>query len=155
MQIRKQISGFTLIEVMVVVVILGILASIIVPKIMDKPDEARIVKARQDIRAVQSALEMYKLDNYVYPTTDQGLQALVQKPATDPVPPHWKQYLDRLPIDPWDRPYQYLNPGVHGTIDIWSYGPNGPSGGTNATGVIGNWDLGDNGTTGSSGNNSN
>jgi len=155
MQLRKHISGFTLIEVMVVVVILGILASIIVPKIMDKPDEARIVKAKQDIRAIQSALEMYKLDNYVYPTTDQGLQALVKKPSTDPVPPHWKQYLDRLPIDPWDRPYQYLNPGVHGTVDIWSYGPNGPSGGTNATGVIGNWNLDGNGTTGTSGNTSN
>src|SRR5487761_2080838 len=108
MQLPRQLSGFTLIEVMVVVVILGILASIIVPKIMDKPDEARIVKAKQDIRAIQSALEMYKLDNYVYPTTDQGLTALVQKPSTDPVPPHWKQYLDRLPIDPWDHPYQYL-----------------------------------------------
>ncbi len=161
MQLRKNLSGFTLIEVMVVVVILGILASIIVPKIMDKPDEARIVKARQDIRAVQSALEMYKLDNYVYPTTDQGLQALVQKPSTDPAPPHWKQYLDRIPIDPWDQPYQYLNPGVHGTIDIWSYGPNGPSGGTNTTGVttgvIGNWNLDDNGnsTSGSGGNSSN
>jgi len=147
MQLRKHLSGFTLIEVMVVVVILGILASIIVPKIMDKPDEARIVKAKQDIRAVQSSLEMYKLDNYVYPTTDQGLSALVQKPSTDPVPPHWKQYLDRLPIDPWDRPYQYLNPGVHGPIDIWSYGPNGPSGGTNTTGVIGNWNLDDNGNS--------
>ncbi|MHB8403810.1 MAG: type II secretion system major pseudopilin GspG [Gammaproteobacteria bacterium] len=146
MQLPRQLSGFTLIEVMVVVVILGILASIIVPKIMDKPDEARIVKAKQDIRAVQSALEMYKLDNYVYPTTDQGLQALVQKPSTDPVPPHWKQYLDRLPMDPWDRPYQYLNPGVHGPLDIWSYGPNGPSGGTNATGVIGNWNLEGNGS---------
>lgn len=145
MQLPRQLSGFTLIEVMVVVVILGILASIIVPKIMDKPDEARIVKAKQDIRAVQSALEMYKLDNYVYPTTDQGLQALVQKPSTDPVPPHWKQYLDRLPMDPWDHPYQYLNPGVHGPLDIWSYGPNGPSGGTNATGVIGNWNLEGNG----------
>lgn len=147
MQLRKQLSGFTLIEVMVVVVILGILASIIVPKIMDKPDEARIVKAKQDIRAVQSALEMYKLDNYVYPTTDQGLSALVQKPSTDPTPPHWKQYLDREPTDPWDRPYQYLNPGVHGPIDIWSYGPNGPSGGTNTTGVIGNWNLDDNGNS--------
>jgi general secretion pathway protein G len=146
MQIRRQLSGFTLIEVMVVVVILGILASIIVPKIMDKPDEARIVKAKQDIRAVQSALEMYKLDNYVYPTTDQGLLALAQKPSTDPVPPHWKQYLDRLPIDPWDHPYQYLNPGVHGPIDIWSYGPNGPSGGSNGAGVIGNWNLDDNGS---------
>ncbi len=147
MQLRRQLSGFTLIEVMVVVVILGILASIIVPKIMDKPDEARIVKAKQDIRAVQSALEMYKLDNYEYPTTDQGLMALVQKPTTDPIPGHWKQYLDRLPVDPWDRPYQYLNPGVHGSIDIWSYGPNGPSGGTNATGIIGNWDLGGNGSS--------
>ncbi|MGB9430221.1 MAG: type II secretion system major pseudopilin GspG [Gammaproteobacteria bacterium] len=142
MHTRKQFSGFTLIEVMVVVVILGILASIIVPKIMDKPDEARIVKAKQDIRAVQSALEMYKLDNYVYPTTDQGLQALVQKPTTDPVPPHWKQYLDRLPVDPWDNAYQYLNPGVHGTIDVWSYGPKGPSGSTgNNNDVIGNWNL--------------
>jgi general secretion pathway protein G len=151
MQLPKRLSGFTLIEVMVVVVILGILASIIVPKIMDKPDEARIVKAKQDIRAVQSALEMYKLDNYVYPTTDQGLEALVQKPSTDPVPPHWKQYLDRLPVDPWDHPYQFLNPGVHGPIDIWSYGPNGPSGGTNATGVIGNWNLDDNGSVNASG----
>lgn len=160
MQLRRQFSGFTLIEVMVVVVILGILASIIVPKIMDKPDEARIVKAKQDIRAVQSALEMYKLDNYEYPTTDQGLMALVQKPTTDPIPAHWKQYLDRLPVDPWDRPYQYLNPGVHGPIDIWSYGPNGPSGGTNNSGIIGNWNLGGNGssssgTSGNSGNGSN
>ena len=156
MQISRQLSGFTLIEVMVVVVILGILASIIVPKIMDKPDEARIVKAKQDIRAVQSALEMYKLDNYVYPTTDQGLMALVQKPTTDPIPPHWKQYLDRLPIDPWDHPYQYLNPGVHGPIDIWSYGPNGSSGGANASGIIGNWTLDDNGSsTPGTGSNSN
>jgi general secretion pathway protein G len=151
MRIRQQSSGFTLIEVMVVVVILGILASIIVPKIMDKPAEARIVKAKQDIRAIQSALEMYKLDNFVYPTTDQGLAALVTKPTTDPVPPHWKQYLDRLPIDPWEHPYQYLNPGVHGSIDIWSYGPEGPSGGTGDAGVIGNWNLEGSGT-GNSGN---
>ncbi|MBU6420463.1 MAG: type II secretion system major pseudopilin GspG [Gammaproteobacteria bacterium] len=148
MRIRQQLSGFTLIEVMVVVVILGILASIIVPKIMDKPDEARIVKAKQDIRAIQSALEMYKLDNFVYPTTDQGLQALVTKPTTDPVPAHWKQYLDRLPVDPWDNPYQYLNPGVHGPIDIWTYGPKGSSGGSNSSaGVIGNWNLEGNGST--------
>lgn len=144
-------AGFTLIEVMVVVVILGILASIIVPKVMNKPDEARIVKAKQDIRAIQSALEMYKLDNYVYPTTDQGLQALVTKPTSDPVPPHWKQYLDRLPIDPWDHPYQYLYPGVHGNIDIWSYGPKGPSGGTSNSGVIGNWNLGSSATHSNSG----
>ncbi|HEX5339781.1 MAG TPA: type II secretion system major pseudopilin GspG [Gammaproteobacteria bacterium] len=132
-------SGFTLIEVMVVVVILGILASIIVPKIMDKPDQARVVKARQDIRAVQSALEMYRLDNYVYPTTDQGLEALVQKPNTNPATPHWKQYLDRLPTDPWGHPYQYLNPGVHGAIDIWSYGADAQPGGTGVNADIGNW----------------
>ena len=153
MRTRLQLSGFTLIEVMVVVVILGILASIIVPKIMDKPDEARIVKAKQDIRAIQSALELYKLDNFVYPTTDQGLQALVSKPTVDPVPPHWKQYLDRLPIDPWDNPYQYLNPGVHGPIDIWTYGPKGPTAGSSDAGVIGNWNLeGGTGTSGSTGN---
>ncbi|MGH8278429.1 MAG: type II secretion system major pseudopilin GspG [Gammaproteobacteria bacterium] len=146
--------GFTLIEVMVVVVILGILASIIVPKIMNKPDEARVVKAKQDIRAIQSALEMYKLDNYVYPTTDQGLQALVTKPASDPAPPHWKQYLDRLPIDPWEHPYQYLNPGVHGSIDIWSYGPKGPAAGDSDSGVIGNWNLEGAGSASSSGSSS-
>lgn len=155
MRTRQQLSGFTLIEVMVVVVILGILASIIVPKIMDKPAEARIVKAKQDIRAIQSALEMYKLDNFVYPTTDQGLQALVTKPTTNPVPPHWKQYLDRLPMDPWDNPYQYLNPGVHGQIDIWTYGPKGPSGGSSGTDVIGNWNLEGNGSTSNGTGNSN
>lgn len=155
MRTRQQLSGFTLIEVMVVVVILGILASIIVPKIMDKPAEARIVKAKQDIRAIQSALEMYKLDNFVYPTTDQGLQALVTKPTTNPVPPHWKQYLDRLPMDPWDNPYQYLNPGVHGPIDIWTYGPKGPSGGSSGTDVIGNWNLEGNGSTSNGTGNSN
>lgn len=132
-------SGFTLIEVMVVVVILGILASIIVPKIMDKPDQARVVKAQQDIRAIQSALEMYRLDNYAYPTTDQGLDALVQKPSGNPEPPHWKQYLDRLPNDPWGHPYQYLNPGVHGPIDIWSYGADAQPGGTGVNADIGNW----------------
>ena len=126
---------------MVVVVILGILASIIVPKIMDKPDEARVVKAKQDIRAIQSALEMYRLDNYVYPTTDQGLDALVQKPNTNPVPPHWKQYLDRLPVDPWGHPYQYLNPGVHGAIDIWSYGADGQPGGSGVNADVGSWNL--------------
>lgn len=142
MQTNRQ-TGFTLIEVMVVVVILGILAAIIVPKVMDKPDQARIVKAHQDIRAIQSALEMYRLDNYVYPTTDQGLKALVKKPSSNPEPPHWKQYLDRLPRDPWGRPYQYLNPGVHGAIDIWSYGADGQPGGTGVNADVGNWDEGD------------
>lgn len=150
MQTRKSHSGFTLIEVMVVVVILGILASVIIPKIMDKPDEARIVKAKQDIRTLQSTLEMYRLDNYVYPTTEQGLQALVQKPG-NPEAPHWKQYLDRLPVDPWGHPYQYLNPGTHGgAVDIWTNGADGVPGGEGANADIGNWNLDDNGSAGNS-----
>ncbi|HKJ07576.1 MAG TPA: type II secretion system major pseudopilin GspG [Gammaproteobacteria bacterium] len=135
----RQQTGFTLIEIMVVVVILGILAAIVVPKIMGRPEEARVAKAKQDIRSLEAALSLYKLDNYTYPTTDQGLEALVKKPTTPPIPPHWKEggYLDRLPIDPWGHPYQYLNPGVHGTIDIWTLGPDGhPS-----DDDIGNWML--------------
>ena len=120
----KKVSGFTLIEVMVVVVILGILAAILVPKVMDRPDQARITKARQDIRALESALNLYKLDNFIYPSTDQGLEALVERPSS-PEPPNWKQggYLDRLPLDPWKQPYQYLSPGTHGDIDVYSLGP--------------------------------
>ncbi|MBY0544908.1 MAG: type II secretion system major pseudopilin GspG [Gammaproteobacteria bacterium] len=129
--------GFTLIEVMVVVVILGILAAMVVPKIMSRPDQAKIVKAQQDVMAIQSALDLYKLDNGFYPTTDQGLQALSTKPDSDPVPQSWKAggYLQSLPIDPWNKPYQYLNPGVHGDVDVFSYGPTGKAG----AGEIGNW----------------
>jgi general secretion pathway protein G len=130
--------GFTLIEVMVVVVILGILAAILVPKVMDRPEQARLTKARQDIRALEAALNLYKLDNYVYPSTDQGLEALVEKPSS-PEPPNWKEggYVDRLPLDPWKQPYQYLSPGAHGMIDIYSLGPDqAPS-----EDDIGNWEL--------------
>jgi general secretion pathway protein G len=130
--------GFTLIEVMVVVVILGILAAILVPKVMDRPEQARLTKARQDIRALEAALNLYKLDNYVYPSTDQGLEALVEKPSS-PEPPNWKEggYVDRLPLDPWKQPYLYLSPGAHGTIDIYSLGPDqAPS-----EDDIGNWEL--------------
>ena len=152
MQSNHRQSGFTLIEVMVVVVILAILASILIPKIMDKPDEARVVKAKQDIQEIQSALDLYRLDNYVYPTTDQGLQALVQKPTIDPVPPHWKQYLDQMPMDPWDHPYQYLNPGQHGgAVDIWSNGADGQPGGEGVNADIGNWNLNGNGAQGNNG----
>ncbi len=136
---RARMRGFTLIEIMVVVIILGILAALIVPRIMDKPEQARIVKAQQDVRALESALQMYKLDNYVYPTTDQGLQALVRKPTQPPIPPHWKAggYIARLPMDPWGHPYQYLNPGQHGPIDVYSLGPSGQPG----KGEIGNWNI--------------
>jgi len=139
--LRKH-AGFTLIEVMVVVIILGILAAVVVPNIMDKPDQARITKAKQDIRALESALNMYKLDNFVYPNTDQGLQALVQKPSGSPDPKNWKQYLKRLPNDPWGNPYQYLNPGIQGDIDIFTMGSDGVQGGEESSKDIGNWDLG-------------
>lgn len=137
---RRQ-TGFTLIEIMVVVVILGILAALIVPKIMGRPDEARIVAARQDIGTLVQALKIYRLDNQVYPSTDQGLQALVQKPASPPVPQNWKQggYLDRLPKDPWGNPYQYLNPGVHGDIDVFSLGADRAAGGEGSNADIGSW----------------
>ena len=128
--------GFTLIEVMVVVVILGILAAILVPKVMDRPDQARKTKAKQDIRALEAALNLYKLDNFVYPTTDQGLEALVEKPSS-PEPANWKAggYVDRLPKDPWNQDYLFLSPGAHGSIDISSMGPDqAPS-----DDDIGNW----------------
>jgi general secretion pathway protein G len=134
----KQLRGFTLIEVMVVVVILGI-----VPKIMSRPDDARLAKARQDIRTIEAALNLYKLDNYVYPTTDQGLEALVAKPTIQPEPRQWKQggYLDRLPQDPWGRNYLYLQPGQRGEIDIYSLGADGQQGGDGINTDIGNWGL--------------
>jgi general secretion pathway protein G len=133
------IRGFTLIEVMVVVVILSILAAVIVPQIMDKPEQARVAKAKQDIRALETALKMYKLDNFTYPSTDQGLEALVSKPAGTPEAKNWKQggYIARLPKDPWGDPYQYLSPGTHGEIDIYSQGPEPQS----SDDDIGNWNL--------------
>jgi len=136
-------QGFTLIEIMVVVVILGILAALIVPKVMGRPDEARIIAARQDIASLAQALKLYRLDNHVYPSTDQGLQALVEKPGTAPAPANWKQggYLDRLPKDPWGNPYQYLNPGVHGEIDVFSLGADGAPGGDGNNADVGSWAL--------------
>jgi general secretion pathway protein G len=125
---------------MVVVVIIGILAAFVVPKIMSRPDEARVVKARQDIRALVNTLNLYKLDNYRFPTTDEGLLALVEKPADAP---NWKEggYLDKLPMDPWQRPYLYLQPGEHGDIDVYSLGRDGQPGGEGPDADIGNWDL--------------
>ncbi|MHB1515939.1 MAG: type II secretion system major pseudopilin GspG [Acidiferrobacteraceae bacterium] len=138
---RSRVRGFTLIEVMVVMVILGILAAIIVPKIINRPDQARIVAAKNDIRSVMSALKLYRLDNGQYPTTQQGLMALVQKPSSAPVPQNWHRYLDRMPKDPWGRPYHYLNPGIHGSIDVWTYGADGKPGGTGKNAEIGSWQV--------------
>lgn len=139
----KKQTGFTLIEVMVVVVILGILAALVVPKIMGRPDEARMVAARQDIATLMQALKLYKLDNITYPTTEQGLQALTTKPASAPVPSNWKSggYIDRLPKDPWGHEFQYLNPGLHGEIDVFSLGADGAQGGEGNDADIGSWSL--------------
>ena len=136
-------KGFTLLEVMVVVVILGILAALVVPKIISRPDEARVLAARQDIAALMQALQLYRLDSQRYPATEQGLQALVERPAAAPVPPNWKSggYLERLPNDPWGNPYQYLNPGLYGEIDVYSLGADGLTGGDGNAAEIGSWAL--------------
>jgi len=140
---RSRQAGFTLIEIMVVVVILGILAAIAVPRIMDRPDTARLAKAKQDVRVVESALKLYRLDNFQYPSTEQGVQALVTKPSIQPVPKNWKPggYLDRLPEDPWGNTYHYRNPGEHGEIDVYSLGRDNRPGGEGVDADIGNWNL--------------
>ncbi|MEN9314991.1 MAG: hypothetical protein RIS35_1384 [Pseudomonadota bacterium] len=131
--------GFTLIEVMVVIVILGVLAALVVPRVMSRPDEARAVAARQDIAAIMQALKLYRLDNQRYPSTEQGLQALVIRPSAGPAAPNWKAYLDKMPVDPWGKPYQYLNPGLKGEIDVFSLGADGQPGGDGANADIGSW----------------
>jgi general secretion pathway protein G len=141
MQHHKKQRGFTLIEVLVVIVILGVLAALIVPKVMGRTDEARQVAAKQDIGAIAQALKLYRLDNGRYPNSEQGLKALVEKPTTNPVPNNWKPggYLERLPNDPWGHAYLYASPGTHGEIDIWSLGADGESG--EASSYIGSWNL--------------
>lgn len=135
-------AGFSLLELMVVVVILSILALVIVPRVIDRPDQARAARAQSDIAAVASALQLYRLDNLRYPTTDQGLAALVSRPATDPAPANYATngYIDRLPRDPWGEPYQYLSPGVHGQYDVFTYGADNATGGSGADADIGSWD---------------
>lgn len=135
--------GFTLIEIMVVVAIIAILASVIVPKIMSRPDEARVVAAKQDIGTMVQALKLYRLDNTRYPTSEQGLAALVSRPTIAPLPPNWKPggYLERLPKDPWGNPYQYLSPGLHGEMDVFSFGADGSPGGEGFDADIGSWML--------------
>lgn len=124
------------------VVILGILAGLIVPRIMDRPDQARVVAAQNDINAITNALKLYRLDNGVYPSPEQGLSALVRKPEVGAIPRNWKSggYLERLPKDPWGNDYQYLNPGVHGEVDVVSLGADGQPGGEGYDSDIGSWD---------------
>lgn len=140
---KRYETGFTLIEVMVVVVILAILAAIVVPRIMNRPDQAKIVKAREDVIAIGNAMDLYKLDNGFYPTTEQGIKALVTEPTTSPAPQNWERdgYLKHVPLDPWRHPYHYLNPGKHGSVDIFTYGANNQPQGTGINATIGNWNA--------------
>ena len=136
---RARAAGFTLIELMVVLVIIGVLAALIVPNVLDRADDARVTAARTDVNRLMQALKLYKLDNQRYPTSEQGLQALVAKPAAGPIPPNWKPYVDKLPSDPWGHPYQYANPGVKGEIDVYSFGADGVIGGEGKDAEIGSW----------------
>ncbi|MEJ2792622.1 type II secretion system major pseudopilin GspG [Iodobacter sp. LRB] len=139
---KRRQGGFTLIEILVVITILAILGALVVPKIMNRPNEARVVAAKQDIRSVVQALKLYKLDNGRYPSTEQGLKALVEKPSAAPVPNNWKTggYLEKLPKDPWGGDYLYLSPGIKGEIDVMSYGADGQQGGEGTDADIGSWD---------------
>lgn len=137
---QKQ-SGFTLMEILIVVVIISILAISVVPQFLDQPDNARIAATKADIRNIETSLSMYKMDNFNYPSTSQGLQALVQKPSGSPEAKNWKPggYIVKLQNDQWGNPYQYLNPGNHGAIDIYSFGADGQPGGDGVNADIGNW----------------
>ncbi|WP_119355409.1 type II secretion system major pseudopilin GspG [Azohydromonas sediminis] len=136
---RRAAAGFTLIELMVVLVIIGVLAALIVPNVLDRADDARVTAARTDVNNLMQALKLYRLDNQRYPTAEQGLDALVRRPTTGPIPPNWKPYVEKLPNDPWGRPYQYLNPGVRGEIDVFSFGADGQPGGEGKDADIGSW----------------
>ena len=140
---RRAAAGFTLIEILVVVVILGILAAVVAPRMMDQPDKAAVVAAKQDVQAIITALNMYKLDNQHYPSTQQGLEALVQRPGGAPEARNWKDggYLSRLPRDPWGNPYQYLSPGRSGDFEVYSLGKDGQPGGEGYNADIGSWDF--------------
>ncbi len=140
---KKSQSGFTLIEIMVVVVIIGLLAAVVGPKVFKNVGKANIAKVKTDIRAIESSLNLYRLDNFSYPSTDQGLQALVSEPGGSPEARNWQEggYIPRLPKDPWGREYQYLSPGEQGEMDIFTYGKDGASGGSGEDADLSNWDL--------------
>lgn len=131
--------GFTLIELMVVLAIIGVLAALIVPNVLGRADDARITAARTDVGNLMQALKLYKLDNQRFPTAEQGLRALIQRPTTEPVPANWKPYLDKLPNDPWGRPYQYMNPGIRSEVEVLSFGADGQAGGEGHNADIGSW----------------
>jgi general secretion pathway protein G len=137
--LRMLQAGFTLIELMVVLVIIGVLAALIVPNVLDRAEDARVMAARSDVANIMQAVKLYKLDNQRAPTSEQGLQALLTKPTSGPIPPNWKPYIEKLPNDPWGKPYQYLNPGVKGEVDVMSLGADGLAGGEGKNADIGSW----------------
>jgi general secretion pathway protein G len=138
---QRSNAGFSLVEILVVLVIMGLLISVVAPTVLNRADEARVQKAQADFKAIETALKIYRLDNYVYPTTEQGLEALVEASTMSPEPRNFKEggYLSELPVDPWGRPYLYMSPGEHGEIDIYSLGADGLSGGEDQSADIGNW----------------
>ena len=138
-KLHRRARGFTLLELMVVVVIIGVLGALIIPNFLDRPNEARTTAAKTDIATLMQALKLYKLDNHRFPTSEQGLQALTTRPSTGPAPANWRVYMDKLPNDPWGTPYQYLNPGVKGEVDVLSLGADGRSGGEGFDADIGSW----------------
>jgi general secretion pathway protein G len=131
--------GFTLIELMVVLVIIGVLAGLIVPSLLDRTDDARATAAKTDVNNIMQALKLYKLDNQRFPSAEQGLKALVSKPTTNPPAVNWRPYLEKLPNDPWGRAYQYVNPGVKAEVDVLSFGADGQAGGEGKNADIGSW----------------
>ncbi len=135
----RQARGFTLIELMVILVIIGVLAALIVPNVLDRADDSRVTAAKNDVNNLMQALKLYKLDNQRYPTGEQGLQVLLNRPTSGPQVPNWRPYVDKLPTDPWGRPYQFLNPGVHREVDVLSLGADGTPGGEGANADIGSW----------------
>lgn len=132
-------AGFTLIELLVVLVIIGVLGALVVPAVLSRADDARVTAARTDVNNLMQALKLYKLDNLRYPSAEQGLEALVRKPSQGAIPPNWRVYVEKLPNDPWGRPYQFVNPGLKGEVDVFSFGADGKAGGEGLDADIGSW----------------